>query len=149
MKNLVESCFSVNLQVIQNLIKGIEKHPEEGQLYEQLGHIYYKRVYNNYWIYLEGQIIDAELNLMKGYQLYSVYRVTLLTLGILFILKRNDLGAIKEEKREYYEAITFYKEAFNKDPSSAEPIIRIAELLLLLKKFDDSIQYAHEAIKIR
>ena len=59
------------------------------------------------------------------------------------------LGSIKEEKKEYIDAIEYLKEAIEKDSNNPEPYHKLAEIFLALKEVDKAIQFATECNKYK
>jgi len=58
-------------------------------------------------------------------------------------------GTIKEEKKEYIDAVEYLKESIDKDPTNPEPYHKLAEIFLTLKEIDKAIHFAIECNKYK
>jgi Tfp pilus assembly protein PilF len=61
----------------------------------------------------------------------------------------REIGKMKEEKKEYIDAVEFLKESIEKDPNNPEPYHKLAEIFLILKEVDKAIHYAIECSKYK
>lgn len=113
---------------ILRLQQQIEKSPETGAFYEQLGHLYYQK----------GQSDEAEVNLIKAHQLIPVSAKTVFVLGLL-----------KQEKGDYIEAIEYFRETIDRDENNPEPYHKLAEIFLSKREVDKAIYYATECSKFK
>lgn len=104
----------------------LDKNPENGTLQENLGQLYMKK----------GLQDEAERHFLKAYQMNTLSPYSLFT-----------LGTIKEEKREYIDAVEYFKEVIEKEPNNPEPYHKLAEVFLTLKEVDKAIHFATECNK--
>lgn len=92
----------------------------------------------------------AETHFLKAYQLNYISSFTLFTLGIkIFCKYLEKIGVLKEEKKEYIDAVEFLKEAIDKDPGNPEPYHKLSEIFLALKEVDKAIHFATECNKYK
>lgn len=97
----------------------------------------------------QGQLDDAEINLIKAHQLIPVSAKTVFVLGMKGKFRLQIIGVLKQEKGDYIEAIEYFRETIDRDENNPEPYHKLAEIFLSKKEFDKAIFYASECSKFK